>query len=121
MRALLAIFVIMLVAPRVHAQGACVDPKGRSSTNVVKIDSAPQGAAIYINDKACQTIGVTPWNGKLPKGNYTVIVEAPGYDPATRTFNVINSRSANQELFVPMVKKAEPPKIDVRADADKNV
>ncbi len=95
--------------------------KGRTAINTVKIDSAPQGAAIYINDKTCQTVGVTPWSGKLPKGQYNVIIEAPGYEPSTKPFSVINSRSQNQELFVPLVKKAEPPKIDIRADADKNI
>ncbi|HEX7841733.1 MAG TPA: PEGA domain-containing protein [Kofleriaceae bacterium] len=86
----------------------------------MKIDSAPPGAAIYLNDKSCPTLGVTPWVGKLNAGDYTVLLEAPGYDPATRPFKVGRLRKA-QELFVPMVKKAEPPKIDVRADADKNV
>jgi hypothetical protein len=120
---IIAIVVAIAWLPRpLRAQpAACVNPTGRTSTNVVKIDSAPQGAAIYINDKACQPIGTTPWSGKLPKGDYTVILEATGYEPATRAFKVINTRSQNQDLFVPLIKKAEPPKIDVRADADKNV
>src|SRR5580692_1207791 len=120
---IIAIVIAIAWLPRpVRAQpAACVNPTGRTSTNVVKIDSAPQGAAIYINDKACQPIGTTPWSGKLPKGDYTVILEVAGYEPATRPFKVINTRSQNQELFIPLVKKAEPPKVDVRADADKNV
>jgi hypothetical protein len=103
-----------------HAQGACpgLDPKhGRYA---VKIDSAPQGAAIYINSKSCPPLGVTPWEGKLNAGDYTILFEAPGYDPASRPFRVGRLRKT-QELFAPLVKKAEPPKIDVRADADKNV
>ncbi|HEX2686891.1 MAG TPA: PEGA domain-containing protein, partial [Kofleriaceae bacterium] len=86
----------------------------------MKIDSAPQGAAIFINDKSCPPIGVTPWSGKLNAGDYTVILEAPGYDMATRPFKVAKVRKA-QEMFVPLVKKLDPPKIDVRADADKNM
>jgi hypothetical protein len=86
----------------------------------VKIDSAPQGAAIYINDKSCPALGVTPWAGKLNSGSYTLIVEAPGYDPVSRPFRVARMRKA-QEVFVPLVKKLDPPKIDVRADADKNM
>ena len=82
----------------------------------VKIDSAPQGAPIYLGDKTCQ-IGVTPWEGKLNKGDYTVIVETPGYETATKPFKVAALRK-QQELFVPLVKKAEPPKIDIKADAD---
>lgn len=122
MRVALAIlFIIATSATVARAQTACVDVKGRAATNAVKIDSAPQGAAIYINDKSCGVVGTTPWTGKLPKGDYQVIFEATGYDPITRPFKVINTRSQNQELYVPLVKKAEPPKIDVRVDADKNM
>ena len=117
----LVLVVTSALSTAAHAQGVCVDIKSRAAINTVKIDSAPQGAAIYINDKSCQPIGTTPWTGKLPKGDYTIIIEATGYDSASRPFKVINTRSQNQELFVPLVKKAEPPKIDVRADADQNV
>src|ERR1700755_3610272 len=73
-----------------HAQANC--PGNKPGRFPVKIDSAPQGAAIYINDKACPAIGVTPWEGKLNNGDYTVIIEAPGYDPATRTFKLARVR-----------------------------
>jgi hypothetical protein len=82
----------------------------------VKIDSAPQGAPIYIGDKTCQ-IGVTPYVGKLNRGDYNVIIETPGYETATKPFHVAALRKT-QELFIPLVKKADPPKIDIRADAD---
>ncbi|HEY0251109.1 MAG TPA: PEGA domain-containing protein, partial [Kofleriaceae bacterium] len=88
----------------------------KSGRYSVKIDSAPPGAQIYIGDKSCQ-IGVTPWEGKLNKATYTVIVETPGYETATKTFAVAALRK-QQELFVPLVKKADPPKLDIRADAD---
>lgn len=101
-----------------HAQANC--PGSKPGRYAVKIDSAPQGAAIYINDKACPPIGVTPWSGKLNAGDVTIILEAPGYDVATKPFRVAKVRKA-QEVFVPLVKKLDPPKIDVRADADKNV
>ena len=111
---LLALFGLSSVA---HAQNCPAQKTGRYS---VKIDSAPQGATIYIGDKACGAVGATPWTGKLLNGSFTVTVEAPGYEPATRVFKV-GKLKATQELFVPLVKKAEPPKIDVRADADKNM
>jgi hypothetical protein len=109
---------VVVASSTAHAQANC--PGNKPGRFAVKIDSAPQGAAIYINDKSCPAIGVTPWSGKLNAAAYTVIVEAPGYDPATRPFRVAKVRKA-QELFVPLVKKLDPPKIDVRADADKNV
>jgi hypothetical protein len=101
-----------------HAQANC--PGNKPGRFAVKIDSAPQGAAVYINDKSCPAVGVTPWEGKLNNGDYTVIIEAPGYDLATRPLKVAKVRKT-QEMFVPLVKKLDPPKIDVRADADKNM
>jgi PEGA domain len=107
-------------ASRAEAQAQANCPGNKPGRYAVKIDSAPQGAAIFINDKNCPTIGNTPWTGKLNNGDYTVIIEAPGYDTATRPLKVAKVRKA-QELYVPMVKKLDPPKIDVRADADKNL
>ncbi|MGE0871244.1 MAG: PEGA domain-containing protein [Kofleriaceae bacterium] len=95
-------------------------PAAKPGKYKVKIDSAPPGAVIYIGDKACGAIGATPWSGALPAGTMAVILEATGYEPATRTFKVAKVRKV-QELFVPLVKKQDPPRIDVRADADKNV
>ena len=108
-----ALAVVFLVVAHVSTASADCPKTGRYS---VKIDSAPQGAPIYLGDKTCQ-IGVTPWEGKLNKGDYTVIVETPGYETATKPFKVAALRK-QQELFIPLVKKAEPPKIDVKADAD---
>src|SRR3954471_24170571 len=94
-----------------HAQANC--PGNKPGKFKVKIDSAPQGAAVYINDKSCPAVGVTPWEGALNNADYTVLIEAPGYDLATRPFKVGKIRKT-QELFVPLVKKLDPPKIDVR-------
>lgn len=113
------IFLLAVTSARTaHAQANC--PGNKPGRYAVKIDSAPPGAAIHINDKSCPAIGVTPWSGKLNNGDYTVILDAPGYDLATRPLKVAKVRKA-QELFVPLVKKLDPPKIDVRADADKNM
>jgi hypothetical protein len=82
----------------------------------VKIESAPPGGTVYFNDKNCVG-GPTPWTGKITAGETTIIVELPGYEPATRTVKIIRSRKT-QEFFLPLTKKADPPKIDVKADAD---
>jgi hypothetical protein len=114
----LTLLLLGMVPSAVHAQANC--PGNKPGRFAVKIDSAPQGAAVYINDKACPPVGVTPWEGKLNNGDYTVILEAPGYDMASRPLKVAKVRKT-QEMFVPLVKKLDPPKIDVRADADKNM
>jgi hypothetical protein len=117
---LLATLVASAILSRVaHAQApGCAGSK--PGHFAVKIESAPSGAAVYLNDKACPALGVTPWEGKLNSGDYTLIIEAPGYDLATRPFRVAKVRKT-QEAFIPLVKKLDPPKIDVRADADKNL
>lgn len=106
------LLILAFVASAAHAD--CPKP-GRYSYSV-KIDSAPQGAPIYVGDKTCQ-LGTTPWEGKLNKGDYQIIIDTPGYEPATKSFHVAALRK-QQELFVPLIKKADPPKIDIKADAD---
>lgn len=86
----------------------------------VKVDSAPPGATVYANAKECGPLGVTPWSGTLPVGTYNFILELEGYQQGSKTLTVKRVRAV-QELFLPLVKKADPPKIDVRADADKNL
>jgi hypothetical protein len=105
----------LLVLGGVASAAPCPNTAG-GTKYAVKIDSAPPGATIYINDKSC-AIGTTPYSGKLLPGDNAVIVELNGYEVANRTFKVARSRKV-QELFVPLVKKAEPPRIEVKADAD---
>jgi PEGA domain len=112
------LLALAMFSSTARAQASC--PGNKPGRYAVKIDSAPPGAAIYINDKACPVVGVTPWEGKLNAGEYTVLLEAPGYEQATKPFRVAKVRKA-QELFIPLIKKLDPPKIDVRADADKNL
>lgn len=86
----------------------------------VKIDSAPPGATVYIDNKQLGPVGVTPWSAKLANGNYTIILELDGYQPATKAIKVARTRR-QQETFIPLIKKLDPPRIDVRADADRNI
>jgi hypothetical protein len=109
----IAVLLAMSLSARAaHAQ-SCPKP-GRFQ---VKVDSAPPGAAVYINSKQCPSVGVTPWSGALDKGDYTVILELPGYEAAQRPLKVAAVRKV-QELFVPMTRK---PQIEIRADADPNL
>ena len=109
----IAALALMFSVAFVGAAAAECPKTGRYS---VKIDSSPPGAAIYIGDKTCQ-IGTTPYEGKLNKATYTVIVETAGYETSTKQF-VVAALRKQQELFVPLVKKADPPKLDIRVDAD---
>lgn len=110
---LAVLLAVVFSAGTAHAQ-SCPSATGRYK---VKIDSAPPGATIHLGSKQCPAIGVTPWSGKLNKGDFAVIVEAPGYEPSQRTFKVGALRKV-QELFVPLVRR---PQVEIRADADPNV
>jgi hypothetical protein len=101
----------------VSTAGAAPCPTTASGTKYpIKVDTAPPGATVYLNDKTCAA-GTTPWSGKVTAGNVTIIVELAGYDIAQRSVKVARSRKT-QEFFLPLVKKADPPKIEVKADAD---
>lgn len=110
--------LVLLVASGAQAQPCPMEKPSRRYK--VKVDSAPPGAAVYLDRKECGQVGVTPWTGSLAAGNVTILVELDGYEPAQKVLKVARSRKL-QEQFVPLVKKDDPPRIEVRADADKNV
>ncbi|MBK9033952.1 MAG: PEGA domain-containing protein [Myxococcales bacterium] len=86
----------------------------------VKIESAPPGATVYIDRKELGAVGVTPWQGKMKNGDFLVIVELDGYQLAQKNLKVARTRKV-QSAFIPLIKKVDPPRIDIRADADQNV
>ncbi len=94
-------------------------PKKRGRKYRVRIDSAPQRAAVYLDDKKYGIVGYTPWEGRLQKGNWLVIIEADGYKETQKTIRVRRTRRL-QETFIPLVKQYQPAVLDIRADADPN-
>jgi hypothetical protein len=110
--------LVLFGATAAHAQ---VCPMAKSSKKYkVKIDSAPAGATVYLDRKECGAVGTTPWEGKLAKGTVVAIVELNGYTEQSKVITVKATRKL-QETFVPLVKKSDPPKIDISAAADTNV
>ena len=77
----------------------------------VKIDSSPQQAAVYIDNKQYGIQGYTPLTMRLPKGPYHVIVELPGFKPMERDVTVKRA-----EAFVFTLERApRPAVVDVRS------
>jgi hypothetical protein len=62
-----------------------IDTKG-----VIVIESAPEGAAIYLNDKKNGIFHRTPYTGSLPPGRHTIILELKEYKPVRKTIRVQN-------------------------------
>src|SRR5688500_276989 len=110
---LMILFAVLL--PRIAAAQNC--PAQKPGRYAVKIDSSPQGAAVYIGDKARGPVGNTPWTGKLNKGDFPVTLENAGYQPESKTFKVAAVRK-QQVLFVAMTRQ---PSIEISPAADPNL
>jgi len=52
---------------------------------LVVIDSKPQGATIYLNDKTQGPFGKTPWQGSLEPKPFRLILESKGFKPEERS------------------------------------
>lgn len=115
----LAFAVFCAGLPRAGAQTVEPRPPRSGRKYPVRIDSAPQQAAIYLDDEKYGIVGYTPWSGKLEKGTWKVIVKKDGYEPASRIITVKRSSRA-QETFLPMTRRIDPGVVDVRGDADRN-
>ncbi len=94
-------------------------PRKKGRKYKVRIDSAPQQAAIYLDDEKYGIVGYTPWTGSLQSGDWKLIIKKDGYEDATRVVSVKRTRRT-QETFMPLVKQEQPAVLEVRADADKN-
>src|SRR3954453_6407021 len=100
--------VLLLTAAPAFAQTLPL-PSGHKMK--VVIDSAPQQAAIYLNDKSFGIQGYTPSTLRLPKGTYTVILELPGFKAVSRPVTVVRS----QTFMLPLEREAKPATLDVRS------
>jgi hypothetical protein len=90
-------------------------PARKGKSYAVTIDSAPQQATIYLDDRAYGTVGYTPYAGRLVAGDYLLIVEVPGYKPIERQITV----GPKSLRFFYQLERTNGT-IDVRADADPN-
>jgi hypothetical protein len=59
-----------------------IDTKG-----LIVIDSKPQGATIYLNDKRSGPFGKTPWHGSLESRPVRLLLESKGYKPEERAIS----------------------------------
>lgn len=115
---LLGVLLLLSYVGEAGAQ-AVPRPSKKGSKYKVRIDSAPQQAAIYLDDEKYGIVGYTPWTGRLQKGNWTVIIKKEGFEDVSRVIDIKRTRR-QQETFIPMVKKEQPAVLEVRPDADKN-
>ncbi|HVZ71184.1 MAG TPA: PEGA domain-containing protein [Polyangia bacterium] len=65
---------------------------------LVVIDSKPQGATIYLNDKTKGPFGKTPWHGSLEPKAVRLILESKGFKPEER--NVTPSSDKLVDIYI---------------------
>src|SRR5581483_411215 len=94
-------FALAAISVSAHAQTLPLAPGHKMR---VTIDSAPQQAAIYINDKSYGIQGYTPFTARLPKGTYQITLELPGFRPVTKPITVVRS----QAFMFPLERQARP-------------
>ncbi len=110
MRPLASLILVAVTGAAALAQG--LPPTQRPGHKMrVKIDSAPQQAAVYVDNKDFGIQGYTPVTLKLPKGAYNVILELPGFRTVQKPINVTRSEG----FIFTMERQARPSVIDVRA------
>jgi hypothetical protein len=77
----------------------------------VTIDSVPQGATIYLEDRDAGAQGTSPKQFKLQRGKYNFILEADGYEPLIREIQVARS----QTFTLTLIRKPSPASLKVEA------
>ena len=108
---------VLLTSIEVSAQSIPRPPRKGTRYKVV-IDSSPQQAAIYLDDKQYGIVGYTPYRGTLQKGQWKLILELPGFKTLERPIDVA---SRGNNFFFPLEKKEMPGTIDVQAASDPNL
>lgn len=86
-------------APEKPVQAAPVLP-AIATKGLVIIDSKPQGASVYLDDKTKGVFATTPWQGSLEPKPVRVIVEAKGYKPEEREISPRKDKIV--ELYIAM-------------------
>jgi PEGA domain len=80
--------------------------RAQSSNGSLKVTSFPSGAEVWVNGQP--TGKITPMNISLPVGDHTVMVRIPpvpgsGWNPDTRTVNVVAGNNDLSVTLLPML------------------
>lgn len=64
----------------------------------VNVATSPPGAVIFVDDKAKGALGRSPVTFQLLPGNYVIIAELPGHEPARQRIELLESAPAMVDL-----------------------
>ena len=118
LRTSLLLLFVFLCGSEAFAQTNEAPWRARGRKYLVKIDSSPQNATVYLNDKRYGPVGYTPFKGRITRGDFKLIVELPGYKTGERPIRIAR---ATREFFVVLEKTEAVGTVDVQATADANV
>lgn len=108
MRSLVRLYIAVIGIASVVLVGGAAQAQHKMR---IKIDSQPQQAAIYVDNKESGIKGYTPSTIRLPRGTYTIILELPGFAPVKKPITVTRSEG----FIFTLERQAKPAVLDVRA------
>lgn len=94
-------FAALLLVPAMNALGQTVlepRPVRKGYKRVFTINSTPQTATIYLDDRKYGVVGYTPFKVTLTDGDYKLILELKGYKTEERTLRV--QKGIGEQLVV---------------------
>ncbi len=95
--------------PRIEKTIAIIE--SRISRSEIRISTDPEGAIVYIDDKANGVSGYTPTSLPVSPGNYRIIVEKEGFEPLEELVSVESGQTLQLRYQLnggkSVVKKAE--------------
>ncbi len=113
MRSLFRLSMVVIAIASFLALDAGVARAQSSHKMRIKIDSQPQQAAIYVDNKESGIKGYTPSTLRLPRGTYTIILELPGFQPVKKPITV----SRSEGFIFTLERAVRPAVLDVRASS----
>ena len=100
------------------SEGIAICVRDPNAKYPVLINSAPEGAKVFLKTRSGAPAGVTPYVTELTVGDWQVFLEAPGYQLAQQTLQVTPGAPT---LFVPLLPRNDPPTLLVSDKADGEV
>ncbi len=122
MRSTKTLFATMLLlavaAPRLAPAQVEPRPVKKGYKRAFTINSSPQQAAIYLDDRKYGVMGYTPFKVTLVDGDYKLILELRGYKTEERTIRV--QRGIGEQMIV-LQREVQPGALKVVTTSDPNL
>lgn len=116
--AITALLATCLVSEALAQTAPVPRPKRKGTQYSVVIDSAPQQAAVYLDDEKYGVVGYTPYKGRLTKGGWKLILKRDGFVTSTQDIAVDYK---SRKFFAVLAKEVLPATLKISAAVDPQV